>query len=165
MKKRSATKKTPAHPRPLDEDLVFLLDENLDSRTIAADLRAAGYVIRQFHEEFDRGTADEEWLPYAGARGWVVLSVDARIRREPNEREAARRSGVRLFVLTSVNLRAYEIAAVFIRHRKRIEHIARDVAAPFVARVNRTEVEVIEQGRLAERRDLDDDESCHDDDE
>jgi hypothetical protein len=37
------------------------------------------------HQHFARGTKDRDWLPAAGARGWVVITVDVHVRLRPGE--------------------------------------------------------------------------------
>lgn len=81
-------------------------------------------------------------MPVVGARGWVVLMKDKRIRRIALEREALLRSGVRAFVLTAGNLRGPDMAQVFVMNLRRIVHIARTHPAPFIAAVTNAGVRV-----------------------
>src|SRR5689334_20243472 len=48
-------------------------------------------------EDLPLGILDTEWLPRVGARGWIVLLRDRRIRTKPVELAAFRRHSVRVF--------------------------------------------------------------------
>lgn len=93
MKKLSATKVgTSALP-----DLVFFTDRDLGKR-FPAILREAGLRVEPYHEHFSSPTvSDEEWLRFVGEKGWVAISHDVRQTVNPVERDAAMRSGVKIF--------------------------------------------------------------------
>lgn len=80
---------------------------------------------------------DEEWLADVGARGWVVLTKDERIRRRPLERQALAAAGVRAFVLTARHMTGEEMGAAFVRARGAMEDLLRRRRAPLVASVTR----------------------------
>jgi len=69
----------------LTTSLVYLLDEDLASRSIVGALRDAGLEVTTVPDEFGRGCLDVDWLPEAGQRGWVVLTKDKAMRRSPLE--------------------------------------------------------------------------------
>jgi PIN like domain len=50
-------------------------------------------------DHFPVETPDENWLPVIGARGWVLVTEDKRIRVRPQERRALQLSGVTTFFL------------------------------------------------------------------
>jgi hypothetical protein len=57
------------------EDFVLYLDENLcNSRDIQDSLTKLGVRFERHLAHFDRGTADESWLPLVGLKGWVLLN-------------------------------------------------------------------------------------------
>jgi len=62
----------------------------------------------------DETIDDVDWLTRAGREGWVVLMKDERIRYRPAERTALVNHRVRAFCLTSGNLRAAEMAQLYI---------------------------------------------------
>lgn len=70
--------------------LVFLLDEDLASRSIVATLRGAGLEVTTVPEQFGKGCQDVDWLTKAGERRFVVLTKDKAIRRTPLEVAAVR---------------------------------------------------------------------------
>ena len=77
------------------------------------------------------------WLRDIGARGWVILTKDQRLRYRPLELAALRSSRARVFILVAGNLRGSEIAAVFVKALARICEILASRSGPFVARITR----------------------------
>ena len=74
---------------------------------------------------FPMDTPDEVWLREAGARGWVVLMKDDRIRYRPAEQAAVLESGVRCFCLhPSRGMTAEHMAGALKRALPRILAIA-----------------------------------------
>ena len=99
-KKRSATNSS----RPL-EDVVFFIDRSLGRKAVAEALRATGAMVEVHDDHLPQGAKDEEWLAYVGARHWVALTQDDRIRFHSHERLALLQASVRAFVLTAKGLR------------------------------------------------------------
>ena len=66
-----------------------------------------------------------------GAREWVVLTKDDAIRRRPAERDALIDAGVRVFCLTTAQLRGAEQLARFAENRERILRRAR-LPGPYI---------------------------------
>lgn len=103
--------------------VVFLVDEDLASRSVVASLRAAGMPVRTVPEEFGKGCLDVDWLPEAGERGWVVLTKDKAMRRTPLEIAAVREARVAYFALARGNLTAAQMVAAILAARADIEAI------------------------------------------
>lgn len=102
----------------------FFIDRSLARHDVAEGLRAAGFTVRTHLEVYgdrDESVADEEWLERCGRAGWVVLTMDKRIRWRRAEVAAIRRHGVKAFALTSGNLSAPDQARRFIDNLDRIE--------------------------------------------
>jgi hypothetical protein len=81
-----------------------------------------------------------QWLTEVGRRGWVVLTKDDAIRRNPLERRALLASNLRAFILTSQNMSGPDMAELVVRLRPRIETLARSRQPPFIALVTRSGV-------------------------
>jgi len=58
-------------------------------------LRVAGAKVEAHDDDFAQNTTDVEWLAQAGKRGWVVISKDQNIRRNPLELSAYEAAKVR----------------------------------------------------------------------
>lgn len=112
---------------PSDEPELFI-DRSL-GKSIAQALRDAGLTVHTmasfYGERKAQRLSDREWLRDAGRRGWIVLTKDDAIRRRPAERDALTEAGVRVFCLTTAQLRGAEQAARFVENRHRILRQAR----------------------------------------
>jgi hypothetical protein len=51
-------------------------------------LRAAGARVEVHIDHFPQDAADADWIPEVGRRGWVLITKDENIRRNPLERAA-----------------------------------------------------------------------------
>jgi hypothetical protein len=76
------------------------------------------------------------WLPAVGAAGWVVLTKDKRIRKNPLEIEAILNANVKAFVLTAAGLRKEEQAEIFITAMPKIVRLCAQ-RGPFIFNVTR----------------------------
>jgi hypothetical protein len=101
----------------------FFVDRSL-GKSIVEGLRAAGLTVRSmtdvYGEERAQRLPDEVWLRDAGEKGWVVLTKDDAIRRRPAERDAMITVAVRVFCLTTAQLRGAEQTERFVANRYRI---------------------------------------------
>jgi hypothetical protein len=114
------------------DDLVFFIDRSLGGRLVAQALRGAGAKVEIHDDHFPQDTPDVDWLTEVGRRGWVVLSKDERIRRNPLERAALKQAGVRAFFLTKQGLTGPEMAALFVQALKGMRNRAMSQPAPFI---------------------------------
>lgn len=74
-KKRSAAK-------PPD-GTVFFIDRSLGIEPIRTELVEAGLVVEVHDDHFERDAEDRVWLHAVGARGWVILTKDQKLRYRP----------------------------------------------------------------------------------
>ena len=121
-----------SHPAGLPD---LFLDRSLGRIKVPGLLSGAGLRLTTLSEHYgvpgDETIADEEWLEFAGSRGWVVLMKDKRIRYRPHEREVIERFRVRCFCLAGRNLPADEMAARFLRSLPAMVAACRD-PGPFI---------------------------------
>jgi hypothetical protein len=116
--------------------LKVFLDNNLSpalARALHALLETEGDQVVHLIERFAPDTADRVWIDALGAEGgWIIISADRRINRNPIEREAWRRSRLVVFFLGPQwrRLRNVEIAWRLLRWWPRIEEQARLVSPP-----------------------------------
>jgi hypothetical protein len=143
-KKRSGTRAERRRPK-----IVFFLDRCTNSRTLVTALTAAGAFVERHPDHFADDISDESWLPVVGAKGWVVLTNDKRIRHRRIERQALLAAGIRAFVLTAGHLSSAEAAEIWVRQLRKIERLAVSRPAPFIAHVDRARVTVM---RVSRRR-------------
>jgi predicted nuclease of predicted toxin-antitoxin system len=105
---------------------------------LATALRQAGLSIEVHDDHFAQDAADEEWLAAIGKNKWIVLTKDDKIRYHPRELSALIDHGVRAFVLTARNVSAEEMAAIFLRARRKIEKFLSTHNGPFMVAVARS---------------------------
>jgi hypothetical protein len=86
------------------ESETFFLDRCLGKKILVSVLRAATLKIEVHDDHFPPDAKDEDWLQIVGARGWIVLTSDRRIRYRVLELAALKASGVRAFTFRSGNL-------------------------------------------------------------
>ena len=117
----------------------LFLDRSLGRRQVPDLLRAAGLRLRTLSEVYgiptDEDVADVDWLELAGTQGWVVLMKDERIRYRPAERRAVVDHKVMAFCLTSGNLRAQQMAGLFLSSIEAITTACRN-PGPFLYAVS-----------------------------
>jgi uncharacterized protein with PIN domain len=124
-KKRSVTSRKPPEP------ITFFVDRSLGH--IAGQLlRDAGATV-QFHDDhFPQSAPDVEWIPTVGAKGWVVVTKDKRIRYRILERDAITAARLRVFVLaSSKGLTGEQMGRMLVRNLRRMESLARKHSASF----------------------------------
>ena len=99
-------------------------------------LSSAGLTVERHRDHFAPDAPDEEWLALVGAKGWVALTHNSRIRYTPNEKQAVIAYNVRLLVI--IGQAPYpELAHSFVATRPRIETFLERRSPPFIAKVYR----------------------------
>lgn len=107
---------------------------------MAEALRNAGATVELHRDHFADDAPDVEWLDVVGRRGWIVLTKDDAIRRNPLERRALLAANVRAFILTSQNMSGPEMAQLIANLLPRVARIARTTSPPFIALITRSAV-------------------------
>lgn len=115
----------------------FFVDRSLGRATVVSRLREAGFEVIAHDAVLPQDTDDATWIRHAAERGWVILTKDGAIRRNPLERAAYREAGARVFILTSAGISGAEMAGIFIAAMSRIEKRCAEIEAPFVFAVRR----------------------------
>ena len=83
-------------------------------------LQDAGLPVERHRDHFEADASDEQWLAFVGAKRWVALTHNSRIRYTPNEKHAVIAHGVRLLVI--IGQAPYpELARSFVATRLRVE--------------------------------------------
>ena len=113
----------------------FFFDENLGLR-LSDGLKAFGEDTCHVLEYFERGTADEVWLQYIGEQGWLLITVDKRIRRRPLEKDALKKNHVGAFFLGGKSMSRWDRIRQIVRAWHRMTEIAEKEKRPFAYQVN-----------------------------
>lgn len=94
MKRRSGTKPSPKLPEP-----TFFTDRDL-GKVVPNILRENGLLVERYGDHFfEKNVTDQEWLAYAARKGWVALSHDQNIKRDPVAVRTVMEENGRLFIV------------------------------------------------------------------
>jgi len=104
---------------------------------VSQALRAAGEEVIIHDDRFPQDVHDRVWLREAGAKGWVVLTKDSKIRYRQNEIAELLSARVRSFVLVSRNLLGSEMARIFVKALPAMKKLYGSQPAPFIAHIHR----------------------------
>ncbi len=137
-KKPSGTRSAASSSSRPPEPLTLFLDESLDATVVVDALREAGATVVRLTDHFEKGTEDRVWLERAGAKGWIVLTRDQRIRYRRLELLALQAARVRAFVFTGGNVDMKNTGAILASALPRIERIARKDPGPFIYHIGRS---------------------------
>lgn len=85
------------------------MDRSLGSKKIPDGLRAAGFLVEIHDDHFVSDEDDTNWLDACGKNGWIVLTKDERIRRDPAEVRAVIASGAHAMFIGRQNVTAEEM--------------------------------------------------------
>lgn len=102
-------------------------------RAVASALKQDRDDVVWLDEVFHQATPDEEWLREVGARGWIVISRDKKIRTRPGERREILESGVDCFILASKkDMPKEDMVALIRRTLPEIERMFATTKRPFI---------------------------------
>lgn len=150
LRKPSGGREKPSEP------FHIYLDENLcNCRPIRDVLAAAAVEVHSHLEFFQRGTPDEEWLPFVGQKHWVLLTTDRRFRYNELERIAFQRHNVQAFEFTGNQAGAAGMAEALRVALPAMRKIARRRTKYFVATISKSgQVKVSWDSRWKKKRAL-----------
>jgi hypothetical protein len=95
--------------------LTFFLDHQIGRYQVAQALREAGAKVEVHLDHFPGDLPDTDWIPKVAARGWVLITKDQNIRRNPLEVAAYRASRLRGFVATGKDMNAQELGTLLVQ--------------------------------------------------
>lgn len=129
MKKQSATPQQP-------EVYVLFLDRNLGSKQLAEALRKEGFLVRVHDEHFKRDEADDVWLAACGQRGWIAITPDRRIVKDPVSMRAIGENNGRVLFLPQNNKNPQIWTPILTGNWTRIKALLETRRPPFVAKLS-----------------------------
>lgn len=124
----------------LDTPPVVLLDENLSSPDIAEELGrwVSDWTIKLHKECFPNPrTPDVEVLERCASEGWILVSVDDKMRYRADSKRIARIRGARVFLFPRAYTSGAEYRAALTAGRHRLLKLARKMPPPNFARITR----------------------------
>lgn len=125
----SSTSKPPKPP-------VFFIDRSLSKNIFARAFSAAGLRHELHDDHFAPDTPDTVWIEAVAKRGWVILTVDKRIRYNPPEKKAFITAKAYAFMLaTRQALKASEMAELYLKAAAAMTHALAEHEAPVIFKV------------------------------
>jgi hypothetical protein len=115
---------------------MIFLDRSIP-RPVADALKCVREDVLWLEDEFGHDTPDTIWLPAVGARGWLVIVRDKRIRTRPGERRALIAGRVGCFALTQKQaLTPWQYLRLIVPALDQMEGIFATVPRPFLYALN-----------------------------
>jgi hypothetical protein len=119
--------------------LAIYLDENhCNNKSVLAVLKNAGVQVERHLDHFARGTPDEDWLPFVGTNGWILLTSDGKIRYRSNEKKAVIENSVRMFYFSNNNMSGEQMATAIEKALPKIYKLCAKQQPPFFAAITPT---------------------------
>ena len=114
----------------LPERPTLFIDRSLGHRVVADALRHEGARIELHDDHFVATTSDETWLKAIGAKGWIILTKDHKIRYNPRAVHAIKESKVIIVSLARGNYTGSQMAEMFVKALRGIENLPKRVKPP-----------------------------------
>jgi hypothetical protein len=131
-------------PRRVEQQPEFFVDRSLGRHVVPEALRQLGLTVHTMVDVYpggeDQRVADTRWIADADAAGWVALTKDERIYRDPENQATLVNSQLRVFAIANQHLTGPQMAEYFARNINRLVQRARR-RGPFVDVVYRASVE------------------------
>ncbi len=109
-------------------------DENLGIQLVRG-LREFGEDVVHLTEIFDPGTPDVKWLPYVAEKGYVLFTIDKRIRSRPLELALIREHKIGAFFLMGKTMDRWNYIRQIIRAWHKIEATVKKETPPFAYQI------------------------------
>lgn len=115
--------------------VTFFLDRALGKHYVAQALAKAGATVELCDDHFPPNCPDVVWLPDVSQRGWIILTKDDKIGRNPLEQISIAQSDAKVFIIATGNLTGKEMGQIFVLALPRIKKLTQSHRSPFIARV------------------------------
>src|SRR5260370_19095269 len=136
VNERKSKKRSAANSSSQLERIVFFIDRSLGRRVVSQALQAAGEAVIIHDDCFPQDAHDRVWLREAGAKEWVVLTKDSKIRYRQNGITELLSARVRSFVLVSRNLLVSEMGRIFVKALPAMKKLCASQSGPFIAHIH-----------------------------
>lgn len=128
---------------------VYFTDRDLGYRIFPDALEKAGLTVIRHDDVFqDPTTPDTEWLQRVAHEGWIAISGNQDILRQPLAIAALREAGAVMLVVVGTHVPARERARNFINTLPEIERLLETMDPPAIAKIYRpTPKELVFEGK------------------
>jgi len=120
---------------PSPPDYTFFTDRDLGA-AVPRRLGQAGLAVQRHDDHFPQGTLDTDWYPKVGREGWLALTHDKGQWRKTDERDAAMRAGVALFIIVG-RMKHAALAELVVAMAGKMRSFRERHRPPFIAKVYR----------------------------
>ena len=93
--------------------------------------------MNTFADIFGPGVKDVDWLTALRGRDWIILTKDKNIRRRPLEAQALIGAGLKVFVVTAIDLTGEETGQILVKALPKIRRFCKKRLPPFIAGITR----------------------------
>lgn len=118
-----------------NNNLVIVLDENICFPELQKVISDAGVSCKLLTDHFPRGTQDNQWLPYIGERGWILLSKDLAIGINSLEYLALTNAGIGAFFIRSREMPKRDIIDCVVKALPKMIRIVESQERPFLFKI------------------------------
>jgi hypothetical protein len=120
---------------------VFFVDRNIGRYQVPDALRSLGLTVEVHADHFPAQETvpevwDGQWIQTVTALGWIIITRDKGIRRNPLERAAFVGAGARVFNIRSGSASAASVASAISAAATQMRAIIETHAAPFIVGVS-----------------------------
>ena len=112
----------------------FFLDQNL-GRPLAKGMSEFGEDVVHLTEYYDQDALDPDWLKDIGAKGWILVTRDERVRWNPAEIQAIREHKVGAFFLGGKNRSRCQLIQQLVKAWPNLKETAAKTRRPFAYKV------------------------------
>jgi len=118
--------------------VVFLDENHCRNPHLLKALLDADVAFEKHLDHFEAGLEDTKWLPVIAARGWCLLTADARIRHNELERRAVRENKLKMFYFSRNNIAGSQMGEALARALPRMQMLVASQHPPFAASITRS---------------------------
>ena len=139
-KKKSKRRLDASFGEKLPDPHIFFLDRAIGKGFVAEALSNPDLNIKVevLDDYFEPNTTDEEWLKFAGKKGWIVFTKDKKIRYRTAVVEIIKKGKIRMFILSRGNLSDHEMVQVIINAFPAIKKFIIKHPPPFIVSITRS---------------------------
>ncbi|MFQ5879966.1 MAG: hypothetical protein ACE5IZ_07345 [Dehalococcoidia bacterium] len=108
-------------------------------KSVGEALKKVRDDVLWFEDAFRHDTKEPDWLPVAGANGWLVILRDKKVRTRPGERRAIEEHGVGCFIISQKkDPTRWQYVKLLAKTLDEMEKLFQQTTHPFIFTVDST---------------------------
>lgn len=116
--------------------LTVYLDRNFGSKIAVEILRAKGISCEVHDRHLSPNAPDEDWVELCSKKGWIAVTKDTRLRKNPIIVQTIKASDAGIFVFKVKGLKMKEQAELLAEFYPKIVRYYLDAKRPFLASIS-----------------------------